>query len=248
MSDAVEDEQSSRKADLAADLVSALASAVAWSLIDVWRLGGGVPPLKASFSLLGCTALTLGTLVTILRRVRPLGDGLRAVAFGAVLSAGPLAIVGAALKSVTHHRALGGVTFALLALAGILLLAAVAGRLIRLSHHGGRGAKVARATLLAASAASLAWIAASLLPALFRHPGSAVETALADGSIGGALLSVALLLPRYRPPGWIVGATFAAWVGGSLAGTAVASRSAELRSALGGRTPVALGLAGLLGE
>jgi hypothetical protein len=72
-------------------------------------------------ALSGSTAVVIGPLLASLRQLRPVRRGLLAIAFGIGLAAWPTAFLLSLLKSTTHHRPLGAVTFAFAA--GFVLLA-----------------------------------------------------------------------------------------------------------------------------
>jgi hypothetical protein len=63
-------------------------------------------------SLAGATASVLGPLLAARSTLRPAEPGLLAFAIGIGLAAGPVALLLSMLKSNTHHRPLGAVTFA----------------------------------------------------------------------------------------------------------------------------------------
>jgi hypothetical protein len=85
------------------------------------------PALLVWLALSGSTAVVLGPLLASLRQLRPVRRGLLAIALGIGLAAWPTAFLLSLLKSTTHHRPLGAVTFAFAA--GFVLLAASAGAL-----------------------------------------------------------------------------------------------------------------------
>jgi hypothetical protein len=88
-----------------------------------------VPEHVAAFSVLaGGAALWLGPALMGFRRLLPLGAGQSAVLCGLGLGALPLAKLAGLLKVATHHRPLGAVTFALMALGLVLGSTIVAAR------------------------------------------------------------------------------------------------------------------------
>src|SRR4051812_29425047 len=118
---------------LSSSLLVALGAALVWAGIDVARVGSTLPVGVAFLALFGSSSLLLGVGVVIAWYARPLGDAVRAVFAGASLAALPLAVLAAALQRVTHHRALGGVTFAFVALVLLAVSFGVAWRLLRAS-------------------------------------------------------------------------------------------------------------------
>jgi hypothetical protein len=203
-------------------LGAALAAGVA-----VWRTAQGP---TAFFVLFGSAASLFGPLLAGLAAARPLSPALRAVLLGLGLSALPLAKLAGMLKAATHHRPLGAVTFAALALLSCLGIIAVSARLLAvtgaarsLPARGARGALILGAVagpllLLGGAAASV-----NLREGVF-------DVALGLGA--GALLG---LLPWPPPalralelvavPLWV-----AAVLTGILAGLAVGGGPAELAS------------------
>ena len=63
-------------------------------------------------ALAGAAAALLGPVLAALTKLRPIRTGLTAVAAGLGLAAWPTALLLSVLKSATHHRPLGAVTFA----------------------------------------------------------------------------------------------------------------------------------------
>jgi hypothetical protein len=68
--------------------------------------------LAAFVVLAGSGALALGPLLSGLAQARPLGPTARALLCGLGFASVPLSVLGALLKTGTHHRPLGAVTFA----------------------------------------------------------------------------------------------------------------------------------------
>lgn len=99
-----------------------LGSAVAAlpALVRVWPAGNG---LMAGAALWAAVSLVVVPVGLWLRRAAEAGlpGADRALLAGAAMSALPLALFGGVLKSTTHHRPLGGATFAVAAL-GVLTL------------------------------------------------------------------------------------------------------------------------------
>lgn len=108
-----------RSGVLVLGLVCSLLAALP-ALARVWQLGNGV---LAALALWGASSLVVVPVGSWLRGVRNngLGGTDRALLAGTALSALPLALFGGVLKSTTHHRPLGGATFAVAALCVLAL-------------------------------------------------------------------------------------------------------------------------------
>ncbi len=104
---------------LAAGLLGSVVAALP-ALVRVWPGGNG---LMAGAALWGAVSLIVVPVGLWLRRAAEAGlpGADRALLAGAAMSALPLALFGGVLKSTTHHRPLGGATFAVAAL-GVLAL------------------------------------------------------------------------------------------------------------------------------
>jgi hypothetical protein len=223
----------------------ALGAALVWTAIDVAR--SAVPIVQGLFALLGSTSLILGALVVGIRRARPFGDGARAAFAGAAMSALPLLVVAAVLQKTTHHRALGGVTFAFVALFVVAGCIVVAARLLQLATRGGRVGFVARVALGVLVVPCVA-VAASLLPVLRAPSAAPLVPALADGALGIALLSAALFVPSSVLRAVPARVSAVAWVAAVTVGIAVSAASPSVRAALSARVPVAFALGAGWGE
>jgi hypothetical protein len=222
------------------DLVVALLGALLWSAIDVVRVGA-VGSLASEFpALFGSTALLLGVAVVSLRRARPFGDGLRAVAAGAAMASFPLAMFAAVLERSTHHRALGGVTFAFIAAAVLAFAIAFAWRVLGIARQTTR-ASIARASLAMASIASGGATAALVLLGARAAPAAPLMAGVVDGLIGAALLGLVAVPARWleRLPSRL-GAM--AWLCVVVAGVVVAASDSALCAALAERAPVAFAI------
>lgn len=103
-------------------LGAALAAGVAASRVS--------QSFSAFFVLFGGAAVLLGPTLAGLTAARPLVAPLRATLIGLGLAALPLAKLAGLLKAATHHRPLGAVTFAALALVLCLGAIAVAARVL----------------------------------------------------------------------------------------------------------------------
>jgi hypothetical protein len=92
-----------------------LACSVAAAIPAIVRAHGSLP---AALGLVGAASLVVVPVTLWIRRARAKGAAGpdRALLLGTALSSLPLALFGGVLKSTTHHRPLGGVTFAVVAL------------------------------------------------------------------------------------------------------------------------------------
>jgi hypothetical protein len=206
--------------------------------MDVVRVRSEAPPAMAFVALLGAASLGLGGVVALVGRLRPLGGGVWAVLLGAATSATPLAVAGSVLQRTTHHRALGGVTFAVLAFALLLFASGVARRLVTIarSEHAAR-ARVAKIVLVTGAAASVAGAVFALLPALRGSSGALGEWVL-DGTTGVGLLGASILLAASERFGrGRVGVIL--WIVAVGAGGAAAATNGSLRAVLLERAPAA---------
>ena len=155
--------------------------------------------------LFGGAALIFGPVLAGLSAARPPSFGLRAVLLGLGLAALPLAKLAAMLKAVTHHRPLGAVTFAALALVLCGGAIVVAARLLTLGgpSNGARALRVSL-LLLAVLGPLLLLLRAAASPAL---RGGVVDVTLGLGS--AVLLAIVpwppaarRALDRFAPPLW----------------------------------------------
>lgn len=234
-------------ARLSVDLAVALVLGVLWSAIDAARSTPHTSSFSALAALLGSTSLILGVGLVSLRRARPFGAGLRAVAAGAALASFPLAVAASVLQRTTHHRALGGVTFAFVAATVIAFAIAVAWRMIDVARREGPGARAARGLVIVMPIASMgAVIAASFLSS--RADGAApVAAGVIDATIGAALLTAGAFFAQRlgRSPSKI-GAV--AWLCVVLASVAIAVSEPSLCANLASRAPVAFALGAVCGS
>jgi hypothetical protein len=92
----------------------------------------------AAVTLVGAVSVVVVPVGLWLRRAREAGMPRmdRALACGTALSALPLALFGGVLKSTTHHRPLGGATFAVAALCLLALCIGLSFRVLRTEGHG----------------------------------------------------------------------------------------------------------------
>jgi hypothetical protein len=235
-----------RAANLGGDLAGALVLALAWSSEIAARFGppsGVVPTLVAAF---GCTALTLGSVAVVARRGRPTGMGLRASVLGALLASGPVALFGAVLRDKTHHRALGGVTFALLAGALFMLGFLVVRRALAPSSPGSRARSALRIGLAILVVTSLGVALWPLLLELGPAGSIAGRWLAEDLAIGAGLSALVAALPSVELRPRVALACGIAWALSVAAGATVLAGNMPLRAILAEHAPVALGVLGAL--
>lgn len=120
----------------------------------------------------GSGALVLGPAWFGARTLVPEWRALLPLACGLGVALGPVMVLGRLIKTATHHRPLGAMTYAVVACAAALCAWVLAGRLFQLAQTGSTGlrraARVALAALLSASLAfalvSLAGVGSALGP------------------------------------------------------------------------------------
>lgn len=228
------------RSSLSSDLSSALVAALAWAAIDAARVHGELPLSRVFVPLFGSTSLLLGVLVVAFRRALPLGEVARAFVFGALVAAFPLAIIAAVLQKVTHHRALGGVTFAFVALFVALASVACAARLLQIARAGGPYASLARRVLWCAAASSCAGVVVMLALGLRTKAAAPIVAVLIDAALGVAMCALALVFRLRSAAAVRLGA--ALWIGAVVAGIFAATTTAPLRQLLAERVPIAFAL------
>ncbi|HKQ70290.1 MAG TPA: hypothetical protein VJT73_13165 [Polyangiaceae bacterium] len=159
------------------------------------------------------------------------------------------AALGAALKATTHHRALGGATFAVLALVTNLVAALVSFRFVaEVSPAIARQPKGFSWVVGAALVAAIVLLALSAI----SIAGVLERAALLDGWL--ALAAIALALPVDIDPSWARSASLLGAAGLTLVlvlGLFLLSTSTDLRGEIRGQAPLgaALGqVTGLLRE
>jgi hypothetical protein len=162
------------------------------------------------------------------------------VPLGLSFSLAPLIVFARILILGTHHRPLGGATFAFVAAGLIAGAVAVAARVLAWSRER-QG--LLRNAPWALGAVALALAGLLSLPAL----GSPLRASLLDGALGALLLlgGASLRLPDKLAQSLARAGVFV-WVAAVAIGLAVGLSSPEVRSVLDSRAPVLLGLAGWL--
>jgi hypothetical protein len=196
----------------------------------------------AAVALVGAVSVVVVPVGLWLRRAReaglPLAD--RALGCGAALSALPLALFGGVLKSTTHHRPLGGATFAVAALCFLALCMGLAFRVLR---KGGTGTVKSAWQNLFALGCGLSLACAVLLGVARAARPSLVDfLALAAAVLAAGLLKMPARLERLK-----LGAVLAGWV--ALLVCAVLSlRSPQLVRSLTTQAPVSFAALSWLGD
>jgi hypothetical protein len=228
-------------------LASALLVSFAWAAIDAARLHGEFPFVPMFVALLGSASLLLGLLVVATERALPLGAVARAFVSGALLAALPLTAIAAVLEKVTHHRALGGVTFAFVAFFVVLASVACAGRLGQLAGSGGRRAALARGVLFAAVGLSCSGVLVAVAIGLRAPAAAPFVTVVVDAALGVVswALALGLSLRLLRGTTFRLGAVL--WIGAVVAGIFVAAWAAPLRHVLSERAPIAFAIGWVFG-
>lgn len=169
--------------------------AVCSALLSAAFVSVRAPLSFCAFALIAASvALAQGALLGSLPALRAPNLGLRALCVGLGLAAWPLSVLGRVLKTTTHHRPLGAVTFAFLALfvtGGLVALA------LRVVTRRTTSVGALFASRLLEGAALLALL--GLLVRVIRDPATqhgAVDVAFALGS--AALLCLLPLPERLR--------------------------------------------------
>jgi hypothetical protein len=196
--------------------------------------------LLALVALVGSVSLLVVPAGLWMRRARaagfPAAD--RALLAGAALSALPLALFGGVLKSTTHHRPLGGATFAV---AALCLLAICIGLGFRL-WGGARAASKSpwQSLFIFAAAASLVGVMLLGTTAAAR-PAVVDFTAAVLASVGAAYLKIPAWLERVK-----AAVPFGLWVA-LIVGALLSIQSPGLARSLTTQAPVSFALLSWLG-
>ena len=178
-----------------------------WAIAPAARIGAGALEYVA---LAGCAALLMTPVVAAARAARPLSPAGLGGLLGVVVSLGPLAVFGALLSAKTHHRPLGGVTFALGATLVLVFAAWFGARLWSLGQERSLARTIARRFVAFAALASVALALRMVWSSL--SPSTPIGAALVDGALGVTLAAVAsrerLVLPaavtKAAPIAWVI--------------------------------------------
>jgi hypothetical protein len=232
---------------LAVDLARALVFALVWSFEVAARFAE--PSMWGRLSLLvatlGSTALTLGAVGIVTgRRVTTGARPLRPIV-AALIASGPAALFARVLQNKTHHRALGGVTFALVAGALVFGAALVVGRLLGPPAAQAPPRPVLPRFVVTIIVVTSIWAAIAPLVHEFGPGGSPSGRWLAqDLAVGATLSGLVALLPRATVPSRVAFFGAVAWAVFAGAGAVLVALSMPLRAILSEHAPVALGFIG----
>jgi hypothetical protein len=206
----------------------AFIAALGWTMFVALDIGRVAPP-AALLALFGCASVALLPAAFVWRHARPEGPESRGTLHGAMLAAVPLAAFGALLFERTHHRALGGVTYAIVA-AGVVTAGALLGRRILGISRWGKAPSLALAAAANLSVLSVAlWL-------LFATPGP--RAVVSDFLSGAVVLSIAAVTPLERLPRWTRHAALAGFVAAA-GGVVLFALNQDLRRHLAEAAPVA---------
>jgi hypothetical protein len=193
-------------------------------------------------ALVGAIALPMGVLLVVARWGLPPGRAAVARLLGAGMAFGVLAPAASVLAVKTHHRALGGVTFAVFAALLVAATSMVTTRCEELARANPRLATPIRAAMWILAATSLAAIARPSVEA-----SRSVELGpLRDVVVGPMLLALSFWFGRQRVLRRFAGPGAALWGLAVLASLIVLRASDATRAGLVERTPLAAGVAGAL--
>jgi hypothetical protein len=185
-----------KESTAAFDVAIGLAAALAWGAASLVLGQTRASPLGIVESLGSAAGLAV-PLVALLRLARPWPEPLRALVLGALLVAAPLAVLGTLLVEKTHHRALGGVTFAALALVVTLVAWPLARRLLASDRAAPGRAAGAVASVLGSRGLLAVGAATLLVLGAVLSSGPAASRAAAVGLVSVVL---ALLAPARQAP------------------------------------------------
>lgn len=228
-------------------LALGLVCSVPASLPALLRVAGSGHAVPAALALVGSVSLVVVPIAVWMRRVadsRGSGSGVgasdRALAAGAALSALPLALFGGVLKSTTHHRPLGGATFAVAALCLLALCIGLSFRVLRGASGSAVKSTWQNLFYLGCGLSLVATVALGLAGA--ARPSLVELLALAGAVAVSALVRPPAVVARQSPRIWVSG-----WV--ILLVCAVLSlRSAPVAAALTSRAPVSFAALSWLGD
>lgn len=175
------------------------------------------------------TALVLAPAAALLRVARPFPRQAWSVPLGFLLALPPLIVFARILKVGTHHRPLGGATFAIVALGVVLGAIALAARALTWEKPILRKLVIAVAGLLALASAALALPV--LAPPLRGH--------VLDAALAFALLGAVAFVKLPEPKTSVLAGPIL-WVAVGLVGLMLGSP--ELRALLADRAPVLAGV------
>jgi hypothetical protein len=216
--------------------IATLGSAVIVVPAALRAAGGGAGLLVAWVALWGSAALMIAPVAAAWRLARPLSRSAWSLPLGLALSLAPLMLFARVLKVATHHRPLGGATFAIVATLLVLGATAVAARLIAWSA-GREGALAQAPRVIAALSLALGLVLA--LPAL----GAELRGSVLDGLLCVVLAAVGAFVPARQLVARIGPAL---WVVVVVAGLGWGLGAVQTRGVLADQAPVLTGLSGWL--
>ncbi|MBK7578822.1 MAG: hypothetical protein IPI67_01335 [Myxococcales bacterium] len=206
------------------------------------RVATNGPSLPVAWlALWGGAALTLAPVAASLRIARPFSTLAWSVPLGIVFSLAPLAMFARVLKTATHHRPLGAVTFAVIALMLVLGAIAVAARLLAWAEKR-KGTALGRAPQLAGIIGGV--LTLPFLPSLLA---SGLRASVLDAGLGLVTVAVGASVAVHSglaQRAWLLG--LLVWSAAVVLGLGLGMGAAETRAVLADRAPLLLGLAGLL--
>ena len=196
-------------------------SALVWQAFAVCLAGCALVMAPLSAALVGASVSKFRTSLTL----------------GVLLASLPLLPFAALLKTTTHHRPLGGVTFAVIAGLTIVGLSLICGRFVTWSGVQQKGrVPLARVALLASAALGTALLLLGLVQGL--RGGSAYQVGFYDALrvLALATLAARVRLPEKQLPR-VYALGLAAWVVVVTVGVCLA-RAPATQAALASRSPV----------
>jgi hypothetical protein len=224
---------------LGTDVLLGLVASFAWALATTIRLAG--PSLEVFAASFGCASVHVVPITVLARRVRALPRRVTTWLAAFAMAAGPLAVLGAFLKEKTHHRALGGVTFAVSGTVVTLFAFAVARRLRALGGSSRAGAAVARAAVVVLATGSLGVAIVPLV--VSASPGSTLRAGLLDAAVGVACTAPFVFAPvRKSLLPTKAAVPLLLWAASVALGTWAVKRDSALSSWLAERAPLTLGI------
>lgn len=195
-----------RRAGFLAGLIAAALAALPAAL----RFEHGLVWQAFAVCMASC-ALVMAPLSAALASARTPSRFRSALTVGVLLAAVPLLPFASLLKTSTHHRPLGGVTFAVLASLVIVGLSLVSGRLVTWAREQQAGNVTVRLALIGSAALGTAALLLALMHAL--KGGDAYRTGVFDAL---RVLGLATLAAQIRLPDVLLkrlrGLGLAAWV------------------------------------
>jgi len=217
-----------------AGFLSGLLAAVLAALPAAFRFESSLAVQAFIVCLAGC-ALVMAPLSAALASATRANELRTALTVGVLLAALPLLPFATLLKTTTHHRPLGGVTFAVIGGLLIIGLSLVCGRFVTWAGVQGRGA-FARVALVAFAALGTAALLLGLVQGL--KGGSAYQTGFYDGL---RVLGLTTLAARVRLPDTLLrrvrGLGLATWVAVVTVGVCL-GRAPAMQAELASRCPV----------